>query len=125
LQFVYEGKTDCCLQHNNFPSSWNATKTPTYWSNEHTTKEYFTEIILPFVDEKRRILKLSSEQQALLNFKAQCTLSLLDANNISVVMIPPNCTDRLQPLQLSVNKAAKDFFACMLNKCAVSLMDKM
>jgi len=79
-------------------------------------KEYFTEIILPFVDEKRRILKLSSEQQALLildNFKVQCTLSLLDANNISVVMISPNCTDRLQSLHLSLNKAAKDFLrAC-------------
>jgi len=27
-------------------------------------KEYFTKIILPFVDEKRRILKLSREQEA-------------------------------------------------------------
>jgi len=46
------------------------------------------------------------------NFKAQCTpsfLSLLDKNNISIVMIPPDCTDRLQPLDLCVNKAAKDF----------------
>jgi len=115
LQFIYEGRTDHCLLHYNFPSSWNITKTTTHWSNEHTMKEHFTEIILPFVNEKRRILKLSSKQQALLtltlnNFKAQYTLSflsLLDANNISVVMIPPNCTDRLQPLDLSVNKTAK------------------
>ena len=68
LQLIYEGKTDHCLPHYNFPSSWNVTKTATYWSNEHTMKEYFTEIILPFVNEKRRILKLSSEQQALLIF---------------------------------------------------------
>ena len=27
---------------------------------------------------------------------------------MNVVLIPPNCTDRLQPLDLSVNKAAKD-----------------
>ena len=26
-----------------------------------------------------------------------------------VVLIPPNCTDRLQPLDLSVNKSVKDF----------------
>jgi len=30
LQFIYEGKTDCCLPHYKFPSSWNVTKTPTH-----------------------------------------------------------------------------------------------
>ena len=115
LQLIYEGKTDRCLPHYNFPSSWHITKTPTYWSNELTMKEYFTEIILPYVNEKRRTLKLCSDQPALLIFdpsKVQCTpsfLTLLDSNKINVVMIPPNCTDRLQPLDLSVNKAAKDF----------------
>ena len=36
-------------------------------------------------------------------------LTLLDDNNINVILIPPNCTDRLQPLDLSINKAAKEF----------------
>ena len=55
------------------------------------------------------------DQRALLmfdNFKGQCTealLKLLDENNVSVVLIPPNCTDRLQPLDVSVNKSAKEF----------------
>jgi len=46
------------------------------------------------------------------NFKAQCTEKLLthiDAHDVYVVMIPANCTDRLQPLDISVNKPAKDF----------------
>ena len=46
------------------------------------------------------------------NFKGQCIsefLKLLDVNNINVILIPRNCTNRLQPLDLSVNKAAKEF----------------
>ena len=32
---------------------------------------------------------------------------LLDSNDINVTMIPPNCTDRLQPLD--INKSVKEF----------------
>lgn len=45
-------------------------------------------------------------------FKGQCTakvLELLEANNILFVTVPSNCTDRLQPFGLSVNKPVKDF----------------
>ena len=43
----------------------------------------------------------------------QCTEKLLkplDSNYVNVVLIPDNCTDRLLPLDLSVNNAAKEFF---------------
>ena len=114
-QLIYEGKTDRCLPHYEFPSTWHMMKSEKHWSNEQTMKEYFTKIIFTYIQEKRTALKLNSEQPALLifdNFKAQCTssvLSLLDKHNVNVALIPPNCTDRLQPLDLSVNKAAKDF----------------
>ena len=35
--------------------------------------------------------------------------SLLDSNHIYVVKVPPNCTGRLQLMDLAVNKSAKDF----------------
>ena len=44
-------------------------------------------------------------------FKGQTTdniHSLLVANNIVAIQLPPNCTDKLQPLDLSVNKPVKD-----------------
>jgi len=77
--------------------------------------QYIDNIIFPYISSKHNELKLSADQPAILifdNFKGQCTpelLKLLDSNNISVVLIPANCTDRLQPLDLSVNKAAKEF----------------
>ena len=53
------------------------------------------------------------------NSKTQCMsslLSLLDSHNVNVVLVLPNCTDRLQPLlDLSVNKAAKDVLPRRLN----------
>lgn len=44
-------------------------------------------------------------------FKGQGTediQKLLEDNHVNVVMVPANCTDRLQPLDISVNKAAKN-----------------
>ena len=46
------------------------------------------------------------------NFKGQITdqiVQLLSDNNVHVALIPPNCTDQLQPMDLSVNKPAKEF----------------
>ncbi len=59
-------------------------------------------------------MKLSSDYPALVLFdvfKGQCTESvyrLLDEHNILYIIVPANCTDKLQPLDLSVNKPAKE-----------------
>jgi len=36
--------------------------------------------------------------------------NMLESNNIQVVKVSSNCTDRLQPMDLSINKPVKDFF---------------
>ena len=72
-------------------------------------------IIFPYLRQKQSDLQLNPAHPALLifdNFNGQCTehlLKLLDAHNVNTVIIPANCTDRLQPLDLSVNKAIKHF----------------
>ena len=46
------------------------------------------------------------------NFRGHKTDSImecLEEHNIVVVMVPAGCTDRLQPLDVSVNKPTKDF----------------
>ena len=78
-------------------------------------KEYINHIVLPYINKKREELKPASNYPALLtfdNFKVQCTpgiLTLLDQNNINIVLVPANCTDRLQPMDLSLDKSEKSF----------------
>ena len=92
-QVIYQGKTQRCLPQYQFPPKWHITYSINHWSNEDTMKEYIEQIILPYVAEKRKNLKLADKYPALLifdNFKAQCTLAiltLLDLNNINVVLI--------------------------------------
>ena len=46
------------------------------------------------------------------NFKGQVTqpvIQLLEDNNVHVCTLPPNTTDKLQPMDISVNKLAKDY----------------
>ena len=78
-------------------------------------KEYLELIIFPFVHLKRRELDLLAEHPALAIFdifKGQQTediRGMLEKENILIVPVPPNCTDRLQPMDLSVNKPLKEF----------------
>ena len=97
-----------------FPDDWHVTYTANHWAND-TTIAYIENIIIPYVKKERETLGLSDDHSALVVFdvfKGQCTskvLKLLEDNNILYVTVPSNCTDWLQPIDLSVNKAAKDF----------------
>ena len=111
---IYQGKTTACLPQYKFPDDWHVTFTPNHWSNEPTMKEYI-KVILPYVQSKCAELSVSSDHPALAVydvFKAQLTEDvtlLLEENSISVVNVPANCTNRLQPRDISVNKSAKEF----------------
>ena len=76
---------------------------------------YIEEVIVPFVDSVRDRLNVDQSQAALAifdHFKGQLTdivVQLLETFNIQSVLVPASCTDRLQPLDISVNKSAKSF----------------
>jgi len=113
-QLVYEGKTSCCLPQVDFSDGWHVTYSSTHWCNENTMQDYVDEIILHYINMKRKEIKLPSNHPALLLFnnKVQCSetvLTYIDTHNVYMVLIPANCMDRLQPLDISVNKPAKDF----------------
>lgn len=115
-QVIYSGKTTRCLPNSvTFPKDWHVMFTPNHWANETTTEAYINQILLPYLSKKRLELSLPHDQPALVifdRFKAQCTqkiLTMLNDNNIRIVIVPGNCTDRLQPLDVSINKPVKDF----------------
>lgn len=114
MQLIYGGKTSRCLPQYSFPRDWHITYTANHWSTEETMIAYINEVVEPYVRSVRE--DLGMEDQAALaifdHFKGQLTPKVtecLESYNIQSVLVPPSCTDRLQPLDISVNKAAKTF----------------
>lgn len=71
--------------------------------------QYIEEIFIPFVDETRNLIgNLDAAALVVIdNFKGQFTESvnaLLEMINGHICLLPPNTTDRLQPMDISVNK---------------------
>lgn len=77
--------------------------------------DYVNKIICPYVANVREEYDLPLGQKSLLVFdcfRGQITedfQSLLKSKRLLYATVPPNCTDKLQPMDLSVNKCAKDF----------------
>ena len=77
--------------------------------------EYIKSVIVPYMTQKRKQLGLDLKQTGLVildEFKRQTTnrvLNLPQTNDLVYVIVPPNCTDWMQPLHVSVNQAAKQF----------------
>ena len=96
--------------------------TENHWANEKTSEVYIKTILIPYLQKKREELSLSPSHSALIIFdkvKGQCTpsiISLLQTNNIRFVVVQGKCTDRLQPLDVSVNKAVKEHLRNLFQK---------
>jgi hypothetical protein len=112
VQLVYKGKTPRCHPRFAFPPHWHIAHSPNHWSTEETMLLYVKHIILPYVSRVREVVGDKPAVVIIDNFKGQITtavIGLLEDNNIHVCRLPPNTTDRLQPMDVSVNKPAKDY----------------
>ena len=82
--------------------------------------QYVDHIILPYVEKTRESFGDDTSTLVIMdNFKGQITeslFSLLDSHNILVCLLSPNTTDRLQPMDISVNKPAKDHLKQQFNQ---------
>lgn len=113
-QVLYEGKTERCHPKIAVPAGWDIWHSANHWSNEVTMKRYLEKVIVPFLERKRVELKLPPTHPALAIFdcfRGQTTSDfyrLLETYSINYVIVPANCTDKLQPIDVSVNKPLKD-----------------
>ena len=111
MQILYGGKTDHCHPKHQFPSEYDIYHNPNHWANEECALRFIEKIILPYIKAIREEINKPS-QTAIDVFKVQTTAavySLLEENGIVYVTIPNGCTDKLQPLDVSVNKSAKSY----------------
>ena len=86
-----------------------------YWESLGQWSHNFDKILLPYVTKTREELNPPPRQSCLVifdRFKAQCTstvLHVLEESNILVALVPAHCTDRLQPIDIAVNKSVREF----------------
>jgi len=114
VQLIYAGKTARCHPKFSFPAGWHVTHAKKHWSTEETMHQYIKFVILPYVNSVRSSLFDDTTAGLIImdNFKGQITANvskLLEDNNLHVCLLPPNTTDLLQPMDLTVNKPAKSF----------------
>ena len=115
MQLIYGGKTKRSLPRYEFPVSFSVRFTANHWSNTDKSLEFFDEIIFPYLEKKKEENGLPNEQHSLVimdTFKGQDNDILKEfcsTNRCELVIVPHNLTNKFQPLDLSVNKAAKAF----------------
>ena len=114
MQLIYKGKTNQSLPKVKFPNRFSLSANKSHYSNETESIKFLEEIILPYIRQERERLGCENQKALLIFdvFRGQTTnrvVELLEENHILATKVPPNMTNLYQPLDLSVNKAAKDF----------------
>ncbi|CAC5395882.1 unnamed protein product [Mytilus coruscus] len=115
-QLIYQGKTDRSLPKGvDFPDNWDVTSTETRWSNENTMIRFVDKVILPYVEGIIEDLPLSQKNQKAVGIldvyrahTGEKLLRHLKKNDIIPLFVSAACTDKLQPLDLSVNREYKE-----------------
>ena len=115
IQLIYTGKTPRCLPKYDFLASFSVSFTKNHWSNTEKSIEFFDEIIFPYLEKVKEEKGFPNEQHSLVimdTFKGQdndILRKLSSENRCEIVIVPHNLTNKFQPLDLTVNKAAKAF----------------
>ena len=97
-----------------FPGGFSLNVNESHCSNENEALKFIEEIILPYILEEGEKLGCPNQKALLIfyDFWSQTTdkvLKVLEDKDILAAKVLPKMTQLLQPLDLTVNKVAKDF----------------
>ena len=111
-----------------FRDGFSLTASETHYSSEKEALKFIDEIILPYVQKEQKNLGRENQKALLIFdvFRGQTTgtiFKVLKDHHILVTKVPANMTHLFQSLDLTVNKAAKDYtkekfsdwFTCQIN----------
>ena len=115
MQLIYGGKTERSIPRVKFPNSFSLSANEKHFSNTLESLKLLDEIVIPYIEKERANLQLPDDQPALLIidvFSGQMTDPVIEKireNSIKLLKVPANMTQLFQPLDLTVNGAAKTF----------------
>ena len=113
MQLIYGGKTAQSLPELKFPESFSLNANPKHFSNTTESLKLLDEIIIPYVKNEGKQLKLEPSQPTLLIldvFSGQMTTPVRDTlaeNHIKYVKVPASMTNLFQLLDLTIRRSAK------------------
>ena len=121
MQLIYPGKCRRCVPRYDFPASFSVSFTKNQWSNTERSIDLFEEIIFSYLKKVKNEKGFPEEQNSLIimdTFKGQdndIIKKLCFENRREIVIVSHNRTNEFQPLDLTINKAAKDFIENQYN----------
>ena len=110
-----------CHSKFKFSYGFHITESENHLANTRTMNDYIDNIIIiiPYVNKNNHKdyydcdLPLGQHASVIFDcFHGQITVEFtgkLSANQLIYITVSPNCTDLLQPMDLSINKSAKSF----------------